>query len=83
MNIECEFLWEHDLFEGSREVAVALKAVNICIDSQHYDQSKLGRYGKSGYLFMIDQPTNPETGETTPCGPGIVEPGKPNPWITK
>jgi flavin reductase (DIM6/NTAB) family NADH-FMN oxidoreductase RutF len=83
LNIECEFLWEHELFEGSKEVAVALKAVNICMDSDYYDQSKLGRYGKRGFLFQIDQPTNPETGETTPFGPGILEQGNPIPWITK
>lgn len=83
LNIECEFLWEHELFEGSREAAVALKAVNICMDSERYDQSRLGRYGRNGFLFQIDQPTNPETGETTPFGPGIVEQGKPVPWITE
>ena len=83
LNIECEFLWEHELFEGSREAAVALKAVNICMDSERYDQRRLGRYGKNGFLFQIDQPTNPETGETTPFGPGIVEQGKPVPWITE
>lgn len=83
LNIECEFLWEHELFEGSREAAVVLKAVNICMDSERYDQRRLGRYGKNGFLFQIDQPTNPETGETTPFGPGIVEQGKPVPWITE
>jgi flavin reductase (DIM6/NTAB) family NADH-FMN oxidoreductase RutF len=83
LNIECEFLWEHELFAGSKEAAVALKAVNICMDSDYYDQSKLGRYGKRGFLFQIDQPTNPETGETTPFGPGILEQGNPTPWITK
>lgn len=83
LNIECEFLWEHELFAGSKEAAVALKAVNICMDSDYYDQSILGRYGKRGFLFQIDQPTNPETGETTPFGPGIVEQGNPIPWITK
>ena len=83
LNIECEYLWEHELFEGSQEVAVALKSVNICMDSERYDQNKLGRYGVSGYLFQIDQPTNPETGETTPFGPGIIQQGDPIPWITK
>ena len=83
LNIECEFLWEHELCEGSMEAAVALKAVNICMDSERYDQSKLGRYGTSGFLFQIDQPTNPDTGETTPFGPGILEQGNPVPWITK
>ncbi|MFV0402081.1 MAG: flavin reductase family protein [Oscillospiraceae bacterium] len=83
LNIECEYLWEHELFGGSGEVAVALRAVNICMDSEHYDQEKLGRYGKTGFLLQIDQPTNPDTGETTPFGPGIVEQGNPIPWITK
>ena len=82
LNIECEFLWEHDLFEGSQEVAVALKAVSICIDSERYDQSKLGRYGKNGYLYQIDQPDNPETGEITPINHGTLEPGVPIEWIT-
>lgn len=83
LNIECEFLWEHELFEGSNEVTVALKAVNLCMDSERYDHHRLGRYGKSGYLFQVDQPTNPETGETQPFGPGILEQGQPVPWITK
>lgn len=82
LNIECEFLWEHDLFEGSQEVAVALKAVSICIDSERYDQSKLDRYGKNGYLYQIDQPANPETGEITPINHGTLEPGVPIEWIT-
>ena len=80
LNIECEFLWEQELFEGSKEVAIAVRAVNINMDSEVYDQCKRGRYGKNGYLYYIDQPTNPETGEITPVGPGIVEPGEPIEW---
>ena len=83
LNIECTYLWEHDLFQGSKEVVIALKAVNLSMDSEHYDQSKLGRYGKNGFLFQIDQPTNPETGEITPFGPGILKQGNFVPWITK
>lgn len=83
LNIECEFLWEHELFKGSHELAIALKAVNICMDSDRYDQSKLGRYGKTGYLYQIDGPTNPETGEITAVGPGTLEPSDPIAWITK
>lgn len=80
LNIECEYLWEHDLFEGSPEATVALKAVNLCLDSERFG---LDRYGKLGYLFQIDQPTNPETGEAVPFGPGILTEGAPVPWITK
>ena len=82
LNIECEYLWEHALFEGSHEVAVALKTVHICMDSEHYDQSKLGRYGEKGYIYQIDQPTNPETGESTRINYGVLEPGVPVDWIT-
>ena len=80
LNIECEFLWEHELFEGSHELTIALKTVNICMDSDRFDQSKLGRYGKTGYLYQIDCPTNPETGEKTPIGPGTIEPSNPIQW---
>ena len=83
LNIECEFIWEHELFKGSNELTVALKVVNICMDSDHYDQNKIGRYGKTGYLFQVDQPTNPETGEVASFGPGIVVQGDPIEWITK
>jgi flavin reductase (DIM6/NTAB) family NADH-FMN oxidoreductase RutF len=83
LNIECKYLWEHELFERSHDMTIALKAVNICMDSDRYDQSKFGRYGKTGFLFQIDQPTNPETGETTPFGPGILEQGSPIEWKTK
>lgn len=83
LNIECEFLWEHDLFEGSLEAAVALKAVNICMDSENFDQTKLGRYGEKGFSFYIDQPTNPETGEISAINFGTVEPSEPIEWITK
>lgn len=87
LNIECEFLWEHALFEhagffGNHDVAVALKAVSICMDSDHYDQARLGRYGKTGYLYQIDQPTNPDTGEKTPIMAGTLAPTVPIPWDT-
>lgn len=83
LNLECEYLWEHPLCEGSSEVAVALKVVHVCMDSERYDHEQLGRYGKAGYLFQVDQPTNPETGETYPFGPGVLVQGDPVPWITK
>ncbi len=88
LNIECEYLWEHELFEntgffGQEDVTVALKAVNICMDSDHYDQSKLGRYGKTGFLYQVDQATNPESAEKSPIMVGTFEPSNPIPWNTK
>ncbi|MBS5820136.1 MAG: hypothetical protein KIC85_03085 [Enterococcus gilvus] len=54
-------------------MAIAVRVVN----SDSYDQSKRGRDGKNGYLYYIDQPANPETGEIAPVGPGIVESSEP------
>ena len=37
-------------FFGNQDVTVVLKAVNICMGSDRYGQSRLDRYGKPGYL---------------------------------
>lgn len=73
LNIECEMLWDHEHFEGSRDVTVALRATHICMDSDHYDENKLGRYGKSGYMYNIHSPRNPDTGERIPDCFGALE----------
>jgi len=73
LNIECEYLWEHEHFEGSREVTVALKAKHVCMDSDKLDEKKTGRYGKTGYMYNIHAPANPETGEVTPDCFGALE----------
>jgi flavin reductase (DIM6/NTAB) family NADH-FMN oxidoreductase RutF len=83
LNIECEFLWEHELFEGNNIVTVALRAVNICMDNDRYDQNKMGRYGKTGYLLHIHCPINPETGEDAPGEIGTVDTSLQISWITK
>lgn len=73
LNIECEFLWEHDQFENSANAVIALRAVNVAMDSDHYDESKLGRYGKTGYIYNMRGPQNPDTGEAGREGIGILE----------
>ncbi|MDR0948557.1 MAG: flavin reductase [Lachnospiraceae bacterium] len=89
LNIECELMWEHELYDepnvwGNQDVTIALKVVNICMDSDRYDQGKLGRYGKTGYLFQIDDPTNPETGEQSKnINQATIELSSPIPWETK
>ena len=65
LNIECEYLWEHEHFENSRDVTVALKAGHICMDTDKCDENRAGRYGKDGYMYNIHSPRNPETGEVT------------------
>ena len=73
LNIECELLWIKEQFEGSHDMVVALKATHICMDIDHYDERKLGRYGKSGYMYNINSPRNPETGEAEPEAFGALE----------
>lgn len=73
LNVECEFLWEHELVPGGQIVTIALKAVHIAMDSDHYDESKLGRYGKTGYIYNIHSRQNPDTGEAYPECLGVLE----------
>ncbi len=72
LNIECELVWEHPLGSGSG-VTAALHAVNICMDSERYDERKKGRYGKTGYMYNINSPRNPDTGEAEPEALGALE----------
>jgi len=76
LNIECEYLWEQQNFDDSPSVVVALKAVHIAMDDAHYNQGKLGRYGGTGYVYNINAPRNPETGEADTGGLGVINPIK-------
>jgi len=73
LNIECEFLWEHEHFENSRDVVIALKAKHICMDVNKTDEKGIGRYGKTGYMYNINSPRNPETGDVLPDCFGAIE----------
>ena len=73
LNIECEFLWEQQNFKNSGNAVVGLKAVHFCMDSERYDQKALGRYGKTGYLFNLHAPANPDTGEVEQDLIGMIE----------
>lgn len=63
LNLECELEWEHDLCAGSCHSVMCARVVNVCMDEQHYDAERLGRYGDMGYLYNIHSPHNPETGK--------------------
>ena len=74
LNIECEYLWEQVLSpENPDMVVLAVKAVNICMDQDYYDQNKIGRYGKTGYLYLANPPHNPDTGEVGVSGYAALE----------
>lgn len=60
LNLECRFLWEREIVEGSTHVLMCLEVVNICGDEEHLDENRQGRYGETGYLYNIHYPVNPE-----------------------
>ena len=63
LNIECSYLWEHELIPGSGNVTIALKAEHICMDVDKCNENAGGRYGNGGYIYNIHSPRNPLTGE--------------------
>lgn len=73
LNIEFEYLWEHEHYENSKDVVVALRAKHICMARDMWDEEKKGRYGKTGYLFNIHSPRNAETGDAIPDCFGALE----------
>lgn len=73
LNLECKFLWEKEIVENSNHVVMCVKIVNVCMDEEHYNFNKKGRYGKTGYLYNVHSPLNPETGENDKTYIGIIE----------
>ena len=63
MNVECEYLWEHELSPGKSPVAVvALRVVSVKLCSEYFSPAK--RFGKDGFFYLAEG-ANPESGETT------------------
>lgn len=57
MNLECKYLWEREITENSPHVLMCLEVVNVCVDEQHLDETKQGRYGGNGLLYNIHYPS--------------------------
>jgi len=72
LNIECEFMWERDIFDKGSNLVIALKAVHLCMDDRYYNANQRGRYGDTGFLYNINAPRNPETGAVETSGLGII-----------
>ena len=60
LNLECRYLWEREITEGSAHVLMCLEVVNICAEENHLDEEIQGRYGENGYLYNVHYPVNPE-----------------------
>ena len=62
LNLECEYSWEKDLMINGNFVVMCVKVKNIAMNKEHFDEKSKGRYGETGYIFNLHNPTNPETG---------------------
>lgn len=60
INLECKVKWEKEIAEGDDSVLMCLEIVNAHIDERHLDESDLGRTGKTGILYNIHHPVDPE-----------------------
>lgn len=60
LNLECRYLWEREIIEGSSHVLICLEVVNICVEEAYLDENKQGRYGDTGYLYNVHYPIDPE-----------------------
>lgn len=77
--LECEHLWEREHFAGSREVTVCLRVKHVAMDGDHCDEERAGRYGRTGYIYNIHSPRNPETGRTEGDSLGFLTPSTDSP----
>lgn len=73
LNLECEYVWEKEIVPDSNHVVMCVKVIGICMDEEHYNAEKSGRYGDTGYLYNIHSPRNPETGKVEETQVGIIE----------
>jgi flavin reductase (DIM6/NTAB) family NADH-FMN oxidoreductase RutF len=73
LNLECKYVWEKDHAEGSEHVVMCVKIINVVMDTQYYNEKIKGRYEKTGYIYNIHNPMNPETGEMEGDSIGILE----------
>jgi flavin reductase (DIM6/NTAB) family NADH-FMN oxidoreductase RutF len=63
LNLDCKYLWEKEKEEGSDHVVMCVKIINVSMDDEYFDENKRGRYGETGYIYNIHNPTDPETGK--------------------
>lgn len=73
LNLECEYVWEKELFPNSDHVVMCVKTVNAWFDSDIYTDKNGGRYSESGYLYNIHSPADPDSGVLSETSVGIIQ----------
>lgn len=72
LNLECEYVWEKEITPESSGVVMCVRIVNVCMDEAHFDETEMGRYGETGYLYNIHNPVNPVSGSEAGTAIGIL-----------
>lgn len=83
LNLECEYVWEHEISPDCGHVVMCVRVVNVAMDEQYYNEEKKGRYGSTGYLYNIHAPINPETGQEEDTYVGVLRKYKTNEELEK
>lgn len=73
LNLECEWEWEKEFFEGSHWLLVCGKVQHIAVSEEMASVGSEGRYGLNGPIFYMHGPTNPVDGKQHDCCFGKVE----------
>lgn len=60
LNLECRFKWEREIAAGDDSVLICLEVVSLHMDERHLDEGDLGRTGRTGLLYNIHHPIDPE-----------------------
>lgn len=60
LNLECRVKWEREIAEGDDSVLMCLEVVSLHMDERHLDESDLGRTGRTGLLYNVHHPIDPE-----------------------
>lgn len=60
INLECKLKWEKEIVEGDDSVLMCLEVVSVHMDERHLDETDLGRTGKTGILYNLHHPIDPE-----------------------
>ena len=74
LNLECRLGWHRPLHDGSVWHVFAGEVVHVAINNSHVQSETNRRYGSSGFVYNIHNPTNPRTGKQDGDMVGRIEP---------
>jgi flavin reductase (DIM6/NTAB) family NADH-FMN oxidoreductase RutF len=75
LNLECRLGWHRPLHDGSVWHVFGGEVVHVAVDGDRAKADAHSRYGKSGYIYNIHNPSDPVTGKQSSLDltTGIIE----------